>query len=173
MTFDQQSSTGGFFEGVINIQSAQPVGQSFTPSLNAIGFVQLALEGINSGNNENAVIYVNLLEGSITGQIIGQTTPATVDIGFEGDVNFYFSTAVAVSPGTTYYLQPVVQNGDADINASIYYAYSGGTLFTNGTPVPSENLYFREGIVETPEPSVWALMALAGGALFLRRCKAA
>src|ERR1700691_2962928 len=79
LVYDQQSSLGGTYEGTVNIQSSQPVGQSFTPSLDAVGFIQLYLLGINSGNNANAVVYVNLLSGSITGQTIGQSAPVTVN----------------------------------------------------------------------------------------------
>jgi hypothetical protein len=173
LEFDQQSSTGGFFEGVIDISSNQPTGQSFTPALSGIGVVQLALAGQNPGNNANANVYVNLLTSSITGPILAQTGIVAVPIGFEGTVNFFFPTQVALTPGTTYYLQPVVQSGDAVANISTFYHYSGGTSFIDGTANPSENFYFREGLVTAPEPSTWALLALGGGAFFFHRRKVA
>jgi hypothetical protein len=169
LVYDQQSSLGGTYEGTTNIQSAQLIGQSFTPSLDAVGFIQLYLIGVNPGNNANAVVYVNLLSGSITGQNIGQSAPVTVTIGTEAAVNFLFSSPVTVSPGTTYYLQPVVQSGESLISESFLYSYSGGSAIFNGVPDPGYQLYFREGII-VPEPSTWALFAV-GGATLLFRCR--
>ena len=153
----------------MDIQSSQPIGQSFTPSLDAVGFTQLVL--INLSSSDNAVVYVNLLSGSITGQNIGQSAPVTVNIGSEVPVNFFFSTPVTVTPGTTYYLQPVVQSGDALINESFLYSYSGGSAIFNGTADPGTQLYFREGIIIVPEPSTWALFAAGAATLFFRRRK--
>jgi hypothetical protein len=117
--YDQQSadeSTGG--GGVAVIQSNEPVGQSFTPSLSVVGFVRLFMDDANPGNNIGATVYVNLLANSITGPVIGTTTPVFMPdsfgrLGTNGYVNFYFSTPVAVTPGVTYYLNPVVQSGDS------------------------------------------------------------
>ena len=167
---DQQSTTGAVFEGGYLIQSSQPIGQSFTPSLNAVGVVQLFLEEQVANSSPNAVVAVNLLQNSITGPVIAQTMSVTLGTGFEGSVNLFFSTPVTVSPGTTYYFQPVVASGGAFVNVSTFYTYAGGTSFINGVADPSQNFYFREGIV-IPEPSTWALLILGGGALLFRRCK--
>ena len=168
---DQQSATNPGFEGAFAIQSSQPIGQSFTPSFNAVGVVQLFLDDQNPLNSPT--VYINLLANSITGPILAQTTPVTLPVNFEGTVNFVFSTPATVSPGTTYYLQPVLQSGEANVNVSILYHYSGGTAFIDGTADPTRNFYFREGIVTTPEPSTWALLVLGGGVLLLRWRKVA
>ena len=174
LVYDQQSTTGGRHEGVVNIQSSQPVGQSFTPTVTTVGFIQLETNDQIPGNSLGAVIFVNLRMDSITGQIIGQSDPFALPDNFEGATTFYFSLPVAISPGTTYYFQPVVQSGDSwSINESFAYHYSGGSAILNGVASPTDNLYFREGLV-APEPSTWALLlALGGGALFLRRRKVA
>jgi hypothetical protein len=66
--YDQQSSTdesawpygaGG------NLQNSTPTGQSFTPSLSAVGFVRLNLNDPNPINGLGATIYLNLRTGSI------------------------------------------------------------------------------------------------------------
>jgi hypothetical protein len=138
--------------------------------LDAVGFIQLFLINVDSGNN--AVVYVNLLTGSITGQNIGQSAPVSVNTGSEVAVNFLFSAPVAVTPGTTYYLQPVVQSGDSLISESFLYQYSGGSAIFNGVADPGTQLFFREGII-VPEPSAWALLAAGGAAMFLLRRKIA
>jgi hypothetical protein len=118
-------------------------------------------------------VYVNLLANSITGPILAQTGFVTLTPLSEGVINFYFSTPATVSPGTTYYLQPVVSVGSADVNVSTFYTYAGGTSFINGGADPSQNFYFREGIVTAPEPSTWALLVLGGAALLFHRRKVA
>jgi hypothetical protein len=75
--------------------------------------------------------------------------------------NFYFPVPVSVAPGTTYYLQPVQQSGDANWTiVDDHFNYPGGTWYALGTPNPEGNdLWFREGIL-VPEPSSWALALL-------------
>src|SRR5882762_9571744 len=71
MIFDQQSSdesNGGV--GLNVIQNAQPTGQSFTPSLDGVGFVRLHFFDMVRNNGTGAVVYVNLRSDSITGPII-------------------------------------------------------------------------------------------------------
>jgi hypothetical protein len=168
LEFDQQSTTGAVFEGGYLIQSSQPIGQSFTPSLNSVGFIQLFLEEQVANPDPNAVVAVNLLQNSITGPVVAQTASVTLGTGFEGSVNLFFLTPIAVSPGTTYYFQPVVASGGAFVNVSTFYTYAGGTSFINGVADPSQNFYFREGIVVAPEPSTWVLLLLGGSLLFRR-----
>src|SRR6266403_1893617 len=72
--FYQQSSDESNGGSSANVsQTAQPTGQSFTPSLNGIGFVRLNLFDENRNNGLGATIYVNLRSNSITGPIIDST----------------------------------------------------------------------------------------------------
>ena len=71
---------------------------------------------------------------------------------FAGVTYFFFSTPTALSPGITYFFEPVVQSGDLWNIDSAEYNYPGGTGFNNGLPVGASDLWFREGIV-VPEPS--------------------
>src|SRR6516225_2908893 len=106
--FDQQSSdesNGG--SGGTTIQDFQPMGQSFTPSLNGIAFVRLNLFDVNRNNGQGATIYVNLRSDSITGSIISSTAPVSLPDNFglplnTGYVTFLFPTEVPLQPGTTY-----------------------------------------------------------------------
>jgi hypothetical protein len=136
--YDQQSAdetAGGGGPGVI--QSLEPVGQSFIPGLSSIGFVRLFMADANPGNNIGATVYVNLLASSINGPVIGTTDPVFMPdsfgrLGTNGYVNFYFSTPIAVTPGVTYYFNPVVQSGDNWYIIGYNYGYTGGTAFFAG-----------------------------------------
>jgi hypothetical protein len=73
---------------------------------------------------------------------------------------------VAVTPGTTYYLQPVVQSGDNNWAVVVgNFNYPNGTWIAYGQPVLDGSvLWFREGTI-VPEPSSALLSALAAATL--------
>jgi hypothetical protein len=168
--YDQQSVVNdfAFAEGIQTIQSAQPIGQSFTPSLNAVGFVRLAL--VDSALNAvGATVYVNLRSGSITGPILASTEPVGMPDNYGGATTFIFSNPVPVVPGTMLYFQPVVQSGDAwGIYHDRHYDYSGGTAFARGQPSLDYDLWFREGIY-IPEPSSRSLLLIGASLVFYFR----
>src|ERR1035437_10305454 len=113
MIYDQQSATNRSISGGAPIQGQEPAGQSFTPALSSVGFVQLELSDFNPGNGVGATVYVNLRAGSLTGTIMGSTDPVFMPDGFSyGVTNFFFAAPAAVNPGTVYYLEPILQSGD-------------------------------------------------------------
>lgn len=165
-----QASAGESTQGefAIGIQSNQPLGQSFTPSLDGVGFIRL-YTGDSSLNGIGATLYVNLRSGSMSGPIIGASAPVFLPDGFVGRTNFLFTTQLSVTPGTSYYLQPVVQSGDTwqiISDGGRNFTYSGGTAFYHGTASQFEDLWFQEGVV-VPEPSPLAVL-LCGVALWVR-----
>lgn len=91
--------------------------------------------------------------------------------GNRGYTNFFFSTPAVVVPGVTYYLQPVVQSGDAWGIVSYNYGYPGGSIFLQGVANPIIDLWFREGIYIVPEPSSALLVLLGGGLVAWRHRK--
>jgi hypothetical protein len=167
--YDQQSSTESLpGEAIVGITSfQQPVGQSFTPSLSAIGFIRLELGDGNVGNGLGTTVSVNLRTNSITGPILGFTMPVFLPDGFGGFTNFFFSIPVSVTPGVTYYFQPVIQSGDACVVGRFVPDYPGGTEYINGQP-DNNDLWFREGIV-VPEPSAVILVLLGVGSFICFR----
>jgi len=174
MIFDQQSSdesNGGV--GISVIQDSQPMGQSFTPSLDGIGFVRFHFFDMNRNNGIGAVLYINLRSDSITGQIVDSTAPVALPDNFgsvsTGFVDFLFSGNVPLQPGVKYYLQPIVQSGDRWGIFGDSFGYPGGDLYVNGIAFSSD-LWFREGVI-VPEPSDTALLVVGGGIFAYARRK--
>jgi len=165
--YDQQSSTESNFGGQgFAIQSFQPMGQSFTPSLAGVGFIRMFLG--RRSFDQGATIYLNLRSDSITGVVLVATSPVALAVGFIGTVDFLFASAVPVNPGTTYYFQPIIQSGGPFSATGDTFLYAGGSAFLQGVPV-GEDLWFREGII-VPEPSTLALLLVGGGAIaYVRR----
>jgi hypothetical protein len=159
--YDQQSASNGLAPSGYSINLGQPLGQAFTPMLSSVGFVALELE--NSTARTNATIYVNLWADSIGGTLLGSTAPVSFPASyFLGPTNFFFGTPLAVTPGTQYYLQPVIQSGGNNqwtIQLD-FYSYPD-PFYGQGVPLSNgQRAWFREGIL-VPEPSS-ALLILAG-----------
>jgi uncharacterized protein (TIGR03382 family) len=170
IVYDQQSTN--LIEGAFGIDpSAQPVGQSFTPTLTLVGFIDLYLYDGDPLHDLGGTVYVNLRSDSITGTILASSTPVFLPDSFLDFTNFSFATPVAVTPGVTYFFQPVIQSGNLGFGSGVTDAsYAGGSAFYQGNLVVDRNLWFREGILAVPEPSpIW--LAWLGGAawLFSRR----
>lgn len=167
--YDQQSAIEGLNgEFSVNIISSQPVGQSFTPSLNAVDFVRLHFENLGIGGSA----YVNLRAGSITGSIVAASSPVSLPDQFHGYTDFLFSTSVSVTPGIEYFFQPIVQSGTGwFLDSWNGFGYSGGAAILLGDVVNGHDFWFREGIV-VPEPSA-AVLILAGLAMtrFIRKTR--
>jgi hypothetical protein len=167
--YDQQSaieSTGG--GGAVTIQTHLPLGQSFTPGLSSVGFVRLFLSD-RAINSAGATMYVNVRSDSITGPVLASTEPVFMSDGFVGYPDFFFASPVSVTPGQTYYFEPIVSSGDTWAIVNYNYQYSGGTVYQFGAPIADLDLWFREGII-VPEPSSAMLFLVGGGMfVFLRR----
>jgi hypothetical protein len=165
MIYDQQSATNRSVSGGgVPFQVEQPAGQSFTPALSSVGFVQFEFYDPNPGNGLGAMVYVNLRADSLSGPILGSTDPVSMPDGFSAGVtNFFFGTLVGVMPGQRYFLQPVLADGESQWSiAAGPFPYASGTLFEFGSPDPNGyNAWFREGTF-IPEPS-FGLLALGGG----------
>lgn len=162
LVFDQESSNDETYsDGGAFIQFYGSVGQSFTPSLSTVGFVRLKLYDVNPGNSLGATLVVNLRSNAINGPILGTATPIVFGDGFAGSVNFFFASAVAVVPNTTYLFEAVVQTGDSWVARTIGDFYSNGSFYGSGFPFSAADMWFREGIV-VPEPASVSLVFLGG-----------
>jgi len=166
--YDQESTNPPSVLGDhLDIQPA-PLTQSFIPTLTAIKFVQFELWDLPNSANNGATVYVNLWTGSPNVNdndaiLLGSTTPVYMPGGFgygvPGVTNFYFALAIALTPGQTYYLQPVVQSGDNPFDIwAPGNSYPNGQLFIDGG-ASNGDLWFREGVL-VPEPTTFALFGL-------------
>ncbi|HOY58854.1 MAG TPA: hypothetical protein PK640_12065 [Verrucomicrobiota bacterium] len=155
--------------------------QSFEPTLDEVGFVEIAFRyGLSSDSLLSETLYLNLREGSVTGPILG-STPALVFTHASGDPgwgvthvqDFLFPEAVGVNPGEKYFIEVVHVSGDDLIGVAIVAPktigepdyYPSGELFLTGRPYRGSDMWFREGIL-IPEPGTASLMVL-GAALLM------
>jgi hypothetical protein len=178
--YDQESVSSDYDTGEsgYSVMTNQPLGQAFTPSLSSVGFVRLQLVDPNRYYGTGATIYVNLWAGSIegNGDLLGSTAPIFLPLAFglngtspiTAETNFVFAAPISVTPGQSYYLQPVVQSGDDIVVLGNYFSYAGGSLLVNGAVKPNQSLWFREGIL-VPEPSPLWLVLLGSGVWFYVR----
>jgi len=148
------------------------MGQSFTPIFSLVGFVRLNLYDSDALHNSGATVFINLRSNSISGTILGVSAALFLPDGFFDMTNFLFSAHVAVAPGVTYYLQPMIQSGDNVASYVTDKSYLGGTAFVNGSPASFYNLWFQEGVVVVPEPSpAWLVLLGSGALIFIRRLR--
>jgi hypothetical protein len=152
-SYDQQSATNAVSHYGYLIQAMYPMGQSFTPSLPAIDFVQLQLsDAWQPHDGLGATMFVNLRSGSITGAVLASSSPVVMPDGFvDGITNFMFPSTVSLTAGSTYYIEPILQATTEPwyIKADYYY-YPGGSAFLRGNPIDLD-LWLREGVA-IPEP---------------------
>jgi len=176
LIFDQQSSVveDVFQNGTgVTIQQFTQYGQSFTPSLSAIDFVRLNLNDRNPNNSLGASLYINLRANTFSGPVVATTTSIALPDTFSGVVSFQFTNPQSLTPGSIYFLEPIVQTGDAWNILAGEYLYAGGSVYWNGLPSTASDFWFREGII-VPEPSAIVLLLFGGGTLlcYRRNCKA-
>ena len=162
LQYDQQSAMFPLPpNGLFDIQGHEPIGQSFVPALSSVGFVQFELFDGQPGNGLGATLYVNIRSNSITGPLMSSTSPVYMPETPSGGgvTNFFFSTPVTVTPGTTYFFEIVVQSGDL-LRVNLAGSYPNGAAYYEGHAFPTDAFWFREGVV-VPEPSSAALLLLA------------
>lgn len=162
LVFDQESSNDEtVFGGALPIQLYSSLGQSFTPSLTAVSFVQLRFLDIDPNNNSGATVVIKLRANSMNGAVIGTSQLVMVD-GFSGVASFLFGHQISVTPNSIYFIDASVLSGDTLGIITIGDTYSGGSIFADGFPAIGNDLWFREGIV-VPEPTSAALVILGVG----------
>jgi hypothetical protein len=164
---DQQSTNAP--EGGLGIVPHQPMGQSFKPSLSAINYVSLLLYDGDFNHVAGATVYVNLRSNSISGPILSSTAPVFLPDFFIGITNFFFGNTVSLVPEATYVLEVAALEGDDFGAVRSDRSYTRGSIISEGISYPGINLWFQEGVIVTPEPSVLALGVLGAGLLFWRR----
>jgi hypothetical protein len=131
-----------------------PLGQSFTPTLTSMNFVNLLTEG------GRATVEVNTRMGSISGPILGTSLPTVIPFSNSPSVSsFRFSTPLKLIAGRLYVLQPLVVSGDTLIGSMDTNNYVGGNQILGGVAQTKNDLWFQEGI-SVPERRGWLLLGM-------------
>ncbi|HYT60275.1 MAG TPA: PEP-CTERM sorting domain-containing protein [Haliangiales bacterium] len=168
---DQASGTLGEFVETFTQLPDNQIAQSFTPSLSAVGFVQLS-EFVPAFPGNNAVTFaVNLREGAYNGPILSSTTPVVLVNHFTQIGTFFYPANIPVTPGQLYFFEPVLLSaGFLDVGYKAPSSYLGGDAWNNGVPSGgTADYWFREGVV-VPEPAtIWLL--LLGSGVFIWRLR--
>ena len=145
-----------------------PLGQGVTPTTSSMDAAAFYLSiGFVGGVPGDAEVLVR--SGSVTGAIIGTSNPETVSGGNGTVYDFTFSSPVALTPGTQYYLEPVELSGNL-LNAQLgVVGFGKGQAIYGGVADHTDNFYFEEGIQVVPEPSIAALLMIGGGITYWHR----
>jgi hypothetical protein len=164
--FDQQYDSATPPNLFDNVTFWSPIGQEFTPTLGSLSFVDLFFENAVATPD---VLSVEIHSQTITGTLLGASTPETLPGHFFGIARFTFASPVALQPGSLDVISIVQASGDelVGVISPNTPPYSGGHYIVQGAPEPNGTMWFREG-VSVPEPSAMALLATGASLLLMR-----
>lgn len=151
--------------GFLNIPYFSPMGQSFTPTLDSLNFIQIF--PLNNFEPGLATLQLAVFPGIFSGPPLGLSEPIALPFGFEGISTFIFPSPVSLVPGQLYSFE-VSETGNKTVflNESGFNNYSGGTAIVSGNPAtgpPGNDFWFVEGVQTVdalPEPSSFTLLGL-------------
>jgi hypothetical protein len=140
----------------------QTLGQSFTPVLTGIDFVQL--QAVAYPGSGSSLSRLHLYQGGPGGPLLGTTEALLVADSTLAIRTFYFTQQIPLTPSQVYYLGLEATRVDpSTVDMAVSYVfgwpYDRGTLFANGSASPNADLWFREGVV-VPEPGACSLLTL-------------
>ncbi len=143
------------------------VGQSFTPTLNAIDFATFEL-AVADPSSEN--VTATLISGDgFGGSELGTSDKVLVASGSFAQYQFDFTSSISLTPGQVYTLKLNNAFGDLVALEGDGNPYAGGVEYdVSGVAQPSYDLTFTEGAnpQAVPEPQA-ALMFLVMGLIGL------
>lgn len=152
---DQSSSA---LQSTSSITHFAPIGQSFVPQHDRLGFVELQmLDG--GGFPVTAEVKLVLRRDTISGQIVGESAPVLLEDCFNRPeppgcgsggggtvpIRFQFSPSLMLTTGNTYVFEIVsIVSGAVNVGMSNSNAYSNGNAIINGG-AESRDLHFITG----------------------------
>jgi hypothetical protein len=155
---------------IVSIAYGNPIGQGFTPTLNSLSFVDLFTQDTTYPGT-GGVVSVEIHSQTINGPILGVSAPDSLPAGFFGITHFTFATPVPLQPGSPYFIQIIQNSGDywgVGVISPNNPPYPGGPEIVQGTVEIYGDLWFDEGIISVPEPSVLALFCAAASLLLAK-----
>jgi hypothetical protein len=151
-------------------------GQSFTPTLTGLDFVQFKLVGGNEDGSPVSMV-VDILSGvsgtnGMEGAVLATSAPVSVVSALDGYAiyTFNFASTVSLVPGQVYVARVSSLAGNFGIMLTASDVYAGGQYLFSTEPYLYTNFYdaiFAEGMI--PEPTTIAILAF--GSLLLARKK--
>jgi hypothetical protein len=160
LTIDQANTglpLGTIFQ---NVGVFSPIGESFTPSLTSLNFVSLLTE---EASGAPYTLEANIRSSSISGAVLETSDPIVISPPSPTTpvtALFIFSNPVPLVPGNLYVIQVVDLSGQGLIGSSGINNYAGGTQILGGILQPDNDLWFREGIISTPEPETLLFLGI-------------
>ncbi|HXC46774.1 MAG TPA: hypothetical protein VNU20_00685 [Candidatus Sulfotelmatobacter sp.] len=140
-----------------NLLHFSPLGQSFTPTMSSLNFVNLLTES-GDATVGDATVKVNIRSGSISGPILGTSQPTVIPFSVSPSVSsFRFSAPVTLNPGDVYVIEPFVVCGNTLIGSTDANNYLSGNQILGGVAQTKIDLWFQEGI-SVPERRKWPLV---------------
>lgn len=171
---DQSNTTPVTYFYNTGVDSFRPIGQSFTPTRDALDFVELRIDDAGSDpGGPGANFMLRIRSGSILGAIVGASQTVLVPDGTNTgggstSTRFLFDTRVSLVPESFYVIEVLQLGPYVPLNASFGMdgnfgdTYKRGQAILNGQPQTNFDFYFVQGII-VPEPS--SLVMLGAGVL--------
>lgn len=157
ITADQESTGATNFSG----SGGKTNAQSFTPTFDRIDAAEFLLRSDGPGSTVRLEIRAG---AGLGGTLLGQSAQVAVGSALS-IIHFDLLNSIDLTAGDPYSMVLVLTGGSTfagDISA--LNPYAGGMAFDNtGSAFGSFDFWFREGthIAQVPEPSAYALVALA------------
>jgi hypothetical protein len=144
---DQSNSNANFTR---NIYHLGPLGQEFTPTLQALDVVELLMDDASCSQvgSPGGSALVRIREASIAGPIIGTSATSHFPNCFVGILRFEFPSVIPLTSGSLYVIEAVYVSGNTSAAAGYdgTSTYSGGREIIEGVPHEDKDLWFREGL---------------------------
>jgi len=151
-------------------------GQSFTPTLTGLDFVEFKLVGLNDDSSSTTMV-VDILDSvsgtnGMEGTVLATSESVSVVTALDGYAiyTFNFASTVSLTSGHTYVARVRSLSGNFGIMITASDVYAGGQYLLSSESYVYTNFYdaiFTEGMI--PEPATIALLGFGVLSLIKRK----